>query len=78
MNILDLLKSLLSLSLGDFIRRSFGTGPGIELLIDIGGVVILSTFCLLIVIVLIWLERKLIARMQDLSLIHISEPTRPY
>lgn len=65
MNILDLLKSLLSLSLGDFIRRNFGTGPGTELLIDIGGVVLLSTFCLLIVIFLIWLTRKLVARMQD-------------
>lgn len=65
MNILDLLKSLLSLSLGDFIRRNFGTGPGTELFIDIGGVVLLSTFCLLIVIFLIWLTRKLVARMQD-------------
>lgn len=65
MNILDLLKSLLSLSLGDYIRRNFGTGPGTELLIDIGGVILLSTFCLLIVIFLIWFERKLIARMQD-------------
>ncbi|HRO23891.1 MAG TPA: NADH-quinone oxidoreductase subunit NuoH [Promineifilum sp.] len=63
--IIDLLKSLISLSLGDFIRRNFGTGPGTELLIDIGGVVILSTFCLLIVIFLIWLTRKLVARMQD-------------
>ena len=57
MNILDLLKSLLSLSLGDFIRRNFGTGPGTELLIDVGGVFLLSTFCLLIVIFLIWLTR---------------------
>ena len=65
MNIIDLLKSLLSLSLGDYIRRNFGTGPGTEFLIDVGGVVLLSTFCLLIVIFLIWLERKLIARMQD-------------
>ncbi len=65
MDILDLLKSLLSLSLGDFIRRNFGAGPGTELLIDIGGVVLLSTFCLLIVIFLIWLTRKLVARMQD-------------
>ncbi|MCA9868389.1 MAG: NADH-quinone oxidoreductase subunit NuoH [Anaerolineales bacterium] len=65
MNILDLLKSLLSLSLGDYIRRNFGTGPGTELLIDVGGVVILSTFCLLIVIFLIWLTRKIVARMQD-------------
>ncbi len=65
MNILDLIKSLLSLSLGDFIRDLLGTGPGTELLIDIGGVVLLSTFCLLIVIFLIWLTRKIVARMQD-------------
>lgn len=65
MDILDLLKSILSLSLGDFIRRTFGDGPGTELLIDIGGVIMLSTFCLLIVIFLIWLTRKIIARMQD-------------
>ena len=65
MDIIDLLKSLLSLSVGDFIRRTFGTGPGTEILIDVGGVVLLSTFCLLIVIFLIWLTRKLVARMQD-------------
>lgn len=65
MNILDLIKSILSLSLGDFIRETFGTGPGTELLIDIGGVILLCTFCLLIVIFLIWLTRKLVARMQD-------------
>ena len=65
MNIIDLLKSLISLSLGDYLRRTLGPGPSTELLIDVGGVVLLSTFCLLIVIFLIWLERKLIARMQD-------------
>jgi NADH-quinone oxidoreductase subunit H len=65
MNILDLLKSLVSLDMGNYIRRTFGTGPGTEALIDIGGILILSTFCLLIVIVLIWLERKVLARMQD-------------
>ncbi|MFO7661506.1 MAG: NADH-quinone oxidoreductase subunit NuoH [Chloroflexota bacterium] len=65
MNIIDLLKSLISLDLGNFIRRNFGTGPEIELLIDVGGVFILATFCLLIVIFLIWLERKVIARIQD-------------
>jgi NADH-quinone oxidoreductase subunit H len=65
MNIFDLLKSLVSLDMGNYIRRTFGTGPGTEALIDIGGILILSTFCLLIVIVLIWLERKVLARMQD-------------
>ncbi len=65
MNILDLLKSIVSLDLGNYIRDTFGTGPGTEALIDVGGVLILSTFCLLIVIFLIWLERKVLARMQD-------------
>lgn len=65
MNIIDLLKSLLSLSFTDYLRRTFGPGPGIEVWINIIGVVVLSTFCLLIVIFLIWYERKLIARMQD-------------
>lgn len=65
MDILDLLKSFISLDLGNYIRRTWGTGPGTELLIDVGGVLILSTFNLLIVIFLIWLERKVIARMQD-------------
>jgi NADH-quinone oxidoreductase subunit H len=65
MIIIDLLKSLISLDLGNFVRRNFGTGPGTEFLIDVGGVFLLSTFCLLIVIFLIWLERKVIARIQD-------------
>ncbi len=65
MDILDLLKSFISLDLGNYIRRTWGTGPGTEFLIDVGGVLILSTFNLLIVIFLIWLERKVIARMQD-------------
>lgn len=65
MNILDLLKSIVSLNLGNFIRETYGTGPGTEALIDVGGVLMLSTFCLLIVIFLIWLERKVLARMQD-------------
>ncbi len=65
MDILDLIKSFISLDLGNYIRRTWGTGPGTEFLIDVGGVLILSTFNLLIVIFLIWLERKVIARMQD-------------
>ncbi|MEZ4515493.1 MAG: NADH-quinone oxidoreductase subunit NuoH [Chloroflexota bacterium] len=65
MNILDLLKSIISLDLGNYIRETFGTGPGTEFLIDVGGVLILSTFCLLIVVFLIWLERKVLARIQD-------------
>ncbi|MCZ2115562.1 MAG: NADH-quinone oxidoreductase subunit NuoH [Anaerolineae bacterium] len=65
MNIIDLLKSLISLSFTDYLRRALGESPGTELLINVIGVVVLSTFCLLIVVFLIWYERKLISRMQD-------------
>lgn len=50
---------------GEILRILLGEGQGVEILIDILGVVIVSTFNLLIVIFLIWLERKVIARMQD-------------
>jgi NADH-quinone oxidoreductase subunit H len=36
-----------------------------KLLTDVIGVMILASFCLLIVLFLIWLERKVLARMQD-------------
>lgn len=65
MDILDLIKSTLSLDLGNYLRRTLGPTPTTELIIDVGGVLLVSTFCLLIVILLIWLERKVLARIQD-------------
>lgn len=62
---MEFLRSLVNFELGDFFRGLWGTAAWVEILIDIAGVVIVSTFCLLIVIFLIWLERKVIARMQD-------------
>jgi NADH-quinone oxidoreductase subunit H len=64
-NILEFLKSLASLTLFDYLREVWGNKPWVEPVLDIIGVLVLSTFCLLIVLVLIWLERKLIARIQD-------------
>lgn len=64
-NILEFLKSLASLTLFDYLRDVWGDAPWVEPVLDIIGVLVLSTFCLLIVLVLIWLERKLIARIQD-------------
>lgn len=63
--ILEFLKSLASLTLFDYLRDVWGDKPWVEPVLDIIGVIVLSTFCLLIVLVLIWLERKLIARIQD-------------
>lgn len=65
MTFIDFLKSLISLSFTDFLRKALGPGPWTEIIVNIIGVVVLSTFCLLIVIFLIWYERKLISRMQD-------------
>lgn len=58
------LKSLVSLTISDYLRELWGNQPWVDFLMNVLGVVILSTFCLLIVIFLIWLERKVIARIQ--------------
>ncbi|MCZ7668577.1 MAG: NADH-quinone oxidoreductase subunit H [Chloroflexi bacterium] len=64
-NIIDFLKSLVSLNVSDYLKSLFGNEPWMDFAADVLGVIIISTFCLLIVIFLIWLERKVIARIQD-------------
>jgi NADH-quinone oxidoreductase subunit H len=67
-NIFDFLGSIVSLSTADYLRDVWaGDMPAwlIELIIDIVGILLVSTFLLLIVLVLIWLERKIVARIQD-------------
>ncbi len=61
MDIMELLKSLLELDLGGYLQ-SVGTAAWV---INLIGVLVLATACMIIVIFLIWLERKVIARMQD-------------
>jgi NADH-quinone oxidoreductase subunit H len=61
---IEFLKSLVSLTVSSYLRQLWGDEPWVNLVMDVLGVVIISTFCLLIVIFLIWLERKVIARMQ--------------
>ncbi len=63
-NFIEFLKSLVSLTVSDYLRELWGDQLWVNLVLDILGVVIISTFCLLIVIFLIWLERKVIARIQ--------------
>lgn len=65
MNIVELLKHIGDLTVFDYLRQVWGSTPGVEALLDVIGIFVVSTFCLLIVIFLIWLERKVIARMQD-------------
>ncbi|MEM9775567.1 MAG: NADH-quinone oxidoreductase subunit NuoH [Chloroflexota bacterium] len=58
---------LCTLDFGPILRSLFpNASPALaEALVDIISIITVSTFCLLIVIFLIWLERKVIARMQD-------------
>lgn len=62
---MEFIRSLFTFTLFDYLRTVWGDAPWVELVLDLIGVVTVSTFCLLIVIALIWLERKVIARVQD-------------
>ena len=64
-NIVDFLKSLVSLNVSEYLKTVYQDLSWINFVSDVIGVIVISTFCLLIVIFLIWLERKVIARMQD-------------
>lgn len=64
-DILEFLKSLVDLTIFDYLRSVWGDQSWVEPVLDLMGVLAVSTFCLLIVIFLIWLERKVIARIQD-------------
>ena len=64
-NIVDFLKSLVSLNVSEYLKTVYQDLEWINFASDVVGVIVISTFCLLIVIFLIWLERKVIARMQD-------------
>ena len=67
-NILEFLESILMLRVADYLRELWATSMDawiVELIIDVAAVLIVSTFLLLIVLFLIWLERKVVARIQD-------------
>ncbi len=64
-DIVEFLKSLVSLNVAEYLKTVVGDQAWVNAVSDIIGVLIISTFCLLIVVFLIWLERKVIARIQD-------------
>jgi len=64
-NLVEFLKSLVSLNVAEYLKTIYGDLSWVNFVSDVIGVIVISTFCLLIVIFLIWLERKVIARMQD-------------
>lgn len=62
---LELLKSILTFTVFEYLGEVWAGQAWAVPLIIVLRVLILATFCLLIVIFLIWLERKVLARMQD-------------
>jgi len=67
-SLIEFLKSFLELTPFEYLRGVWAgdMSPGlIESIIDITGVLLVSTFNLVITLFLIWLERKVIARIQD-------------
>jgi len=64
----EFLRSLITLTIFDYLREIWADNMAastIEALLDLIGILTVSTFALLIVLFLIWLERKVIARIQD-------------
>jgi NADH-quinone oxidoreductase subunit H len=64
----EFLRSLITLTLFDYLREIWADNMApatIEALLDLIGILVVSTFALLVVLFLIWLERKVIARIQD-------------
>jgi NADH-quinone oxidoreductase subunit H len=64
-NILDFLRSIFELTTFDYLRSLWGDQPWVEPVLNLTGIMIVSTFNLLIVLFLIWFERKVVARLQD-------------
>jgi NADH-quinone oxidoreductase subunit H len=67
-NIIEFLKSFLELSTADYLRQVWAGDMSdwlIEVIIDVIGIVIVSTFLLVITLYLIWILRKVLARVQD-------------
>ncbi|MEW5985326.1 MAG: NADH-quinone oxidoreductase subunit NuoH [Chloroflexota bacterium] len=67
-NILEFLKSLLALRVFDYMRQVWAGKMDaglVEAILDLVGILVVSTFLLLIALFLIWFERKVVARLQD-------------
>ncbi|MCA9923858.1 MAG: NADH-quinone oxidoreductase subunit H, partial [Anaerolineales bacterium] len=57
--------AVLDFSVGDYLRAIWGNAPWVEPLFDLISALIIGTIALLLVFVLGWTERKVLARMQD-------------
>ncbi len=64
-NIIEFIVSILDLTVYDYVREVFGDQPWVEPVLDIVGIMVMSTALLLSIFFIGWVERKVLARMQD-------------
>jgi NADH-quinone oxidoreductase subunit H len=64
-NIVKFLSSIFDLTAGDYLASVWGDAPWVSVVLDIIGILLVATIPLLSVFVIGWVERKVLARMQD-------------
>ena len=64
-NLIEFLSSIFDLTAGDYLASVWGTDPWVSIVLDIIGILIVATIPLLMVFLVGWTERKVLARMQD-------------
>ncbi len=64
-NLVEFLLSIFDLTAGDYLAAVWGDAPWVSVVIDIFGILIIATIPLLMVFIVGWTERKVLARMQD-------------
>ena len=64
-NLVEFLLSIFDLTAGDYLASVWGNEPWVSVVLDIMGILIVATIPLLMVFIVGWTERKVLARMQD-------------
>ncbi|KAA3656751.1 MAG: NADH-quinone oxidoreductase subunit NuoH [Chloroflexi bacterium] len=64
-NILEFISSIFELTAGDYLASVWGAAPWVSVVLDMIGIAMVATIPLLMVFVVGWTERKVLARMQD-------------
>ncbi len=64
-NLLEFLSSIFDLTAGEYLASVWGDAPWVSVVLDIIGILLVATIPLLAVFVVGWVERKVLARMQD-------------
>jgi NADH-quinone oxidoreductase subunit H len=64
-NLIQFLSSIFDLTAGDYLASVWGDAPWVGVVLNIIGILIVATIPLLLVFIVGWTERKVLARMQD-------------